>query len=130
MFQTDRADRKQLAAVLKSDPAAPLRLAKLDGKYRMLMRQIRVTEPGDDLIIERGSRTVTTYRGHKDLPSGYWVYVRPYWFIWRHSSAEKLRKRSWGPEQITGKPDGSPGQDADTAWATKLENNKVTEFAT
>ena len=87
---------------LKSDPAAPLRLAKLDGKYRMLLRQIRVEEPGDDLIIDRGSRTVTTYRGHKDLPSGYWVYARPYWFIWRDAGAEKRRKLGWSPEQITG----------------------------
>ena len=91
--QTDRAERKRLAAVLKSDPAAPLRLAKLDGKYRMLLRQIRVEEPGDDLIIDRGSRTVTTYRGHKDLPSGYWVYARPYWFIRRDAGAEATQAR-------------------------------------
>ena len=122
------AHQRQLAAKLKSDPVAPLRMANLSGKYRMLLRQIKVNEPGKDLIVDRGFGKKRTYKGHKNLPAGHWVYVRPYWFIWRDTGAARLPKRRWGPEQMIGRPDARPGSDAPAAWASKAQNRAATEW--
>lgn len=126
--QQDRAERKRVAKILQSDPAAALRMARMDGEYRMLLRQIRVREPGRKHLIERGYSKRGSYRGHRDLPAGHWVYSRPYWFIWRDKGRQRLANRRWGPEQSIGKPNSKLGHDAETAWATKLENNPKPEW--
>ena len=132
LAQKDRkAERKRLAKVLATDPNAALRLASMSGKYKMLLRQFRVVERGKngkDLVLDQGYKARKTYKGHRNLPAGYWVYARPYWFIWRDLAAQKLPKRRWGPEHLTGRPDSPAGVDRETAWATKLENNPATEW--
>src|SRR5207245_2848211 len=60
---------------------------------------------------------------HADLPRGYWVYVAPYWYIWRDLvSATPKVKRPWGPEQATGQPDTMLARDLHTAWASLTED--------
>ena len=39
------------------------------------------------------------YAGHADLPNGHWVYVAPYWYIWRDLKGAAKARRAWGPER-------------------------------
>jgi hypothetical protein len=95
--------------------------ARADGKYEMLLRQIKV--PGDvdkqAQFHDLGLQPAKDYAGHKDVPAGHWVYVAPYWYIWRDLRATPKVKRPWGPEQVTGAPDTWPNAgDVNTAWAS------------
>ncbi|MFN4258505.1 MAG: hypothetical protein ACK4RK_04360 [Gemmataceae bacterium] len=94
--------------------------ARCDGKYAMLLRQFKVAEDEEQYgpFREMGLVRVRQYRGHNDLPAGYWVYVAPYWYIWRDLTAIPTVKRAWGPEQATGKPDTTASGDFGTAWAS------------
>ena len=97
-----------------------LRKARVDGQYAMLVRQFKAPEDaakyGD--FRDLGQRDQKEYAGLKDLPKGYWVYVYPYWYIWRDRTAENRPKRAWGPEQATGEPDTHMAGDIQTAWAS------------
>jgi hypothetical protein len=107
----------------KLSPEAALKKARVNGKYAMLLRQFKVEKDLNKYkaFKDLGARKVTEYAGHKDLPPGYWVYVHPYWYIWRDltKEARNRAKRAWGPEQVIGKPDTWPNQgDIVTAWAS------------
>ncbi len=111
------ADEAKLEALHKK--------ARADGKYEMLLRQIKV--PGDAAkygpFHDFGMRNVREYAGHKDLPAGHWVYAAPYWYVWRDLTAVPKVKRQWGPEQVTGPPDTFPmAGDIVTAWASLTED--------
>jgi hypothetical protein len=86
----------------------------------MLLRQISVPQDGEKCgeYQDGGLRQVKEYAGFKDLPRGYWVYVYPYWYIWRDCSLEPRGRRPWGPEQATGEPDTTGAGDLQTAWAS------------
>src|SRR5262245_27153227 len=74
-----------------------LRTASMAGKFAMLLRQLAAPDDfekyGD--FRELGSREVNEHAGAKDLPKGYWVYVYPYWYIWRDIAALPKIKRPW-----------------------------------
>jgi len=67
--------------------------ASVDDKYSHLLRKIAVPEDqgfyGD--FYDWGSWSGSSWRGHTDLPSGYWVYVFPHWYIWRDCQEEQQR---------------------------------------
>ena len=88
------------------DLAASLAKAKVEGKYRMLLRQIRVDEDreGYGEFRDWGPWNGTAYREHRDLPPGHWVWVAPYWYVWRDIVSAVGEARPWGPEQATGAP--------------------------
>src|SRR5262249_24481160 len=90
-----------------------LKKARVDGKYEMVLRQIKVEKDADTYKEFRdfGMRDMREYAGFTDLPRGYWVYVYPYWYIWRDLSATPKPKRQWGPEQATGEPDTTEAGD-------------------
>jgi hypothetical protein len=118
----------------KAGPAAPagpvnleesLKKATASGKYEMLLRQIKVEKDSnvDADFQDLGYRERREYAGHADLPSGHWVYVAPYWYIWRDLKATPKPRRAWGPEQATGPPDTWPRfGDVTTAWASLTED--------
>lgn len=66
--------------LLKALPAG----ANAYGSYSGLRKRLYV--PGDKSSYgaykNYGSSSTSSYRGYKGLPSGYWVYVAPYWYIW------------------------------------------------
>jgi hypothetical protein len=102
-------------------PERSLDKARVVGKYAMLLRQFKCPRDFDKYENYRdvGFRKDKEYAGQKDLPPGYWVYVYPYWYVWRDKAAEQKPKRPWGPEQATGRPDTWPQQgDLVTAWAS------------
>jgi hypothetical protein len=101
--------------------------ARVEGKYQMLLRQIKVPDdekehgPFKDL----GMQTRTEYAGQSNLPNGHWVYVAPYWYIWRDQTANVRPKRNWGPEHMAGQPDTWPlFGDRVTAWASLTEDGE------
>jgi hypothetical protein len=99
---------------------ASLTKARVEGKYSMLLRQFKVEEDaktyGD--FKDLGPSNRMEYAGQTDLPAGHWVYVKPYWYIWRDLAAVQRPKRPWGPEQATGEPDTDQSGDIQTAWAS------------
>jgi hypothetical protein len=94
--------------------------ARAGGKYRMLLRQFK--SPKDRLAAddfrEMGLMRVPAYAGQTNLPAGYWVYVEPYWYVWRDLTAVPGPNRAWGPEQATGEPNTATSGDFGTAWAS------------
>jgi hypothetical protein len=112
-----------------------LKKARVDGKYAMLLRQIKVEDDagtyGD--FRDDGVRDMRQYAGYNDLPKGHWVYVYPYWYIWRDLSAAPKMNRQWGPEQATGEPDTTEAGDIVTAWASLTPDDQdewlLLEFA-
>jgi hypothetical protein len=102
-------------------PQEAWRKATCGGKYAMLLRQIHVSDDAAKYgaFYDRGPQQTTEHAGHKDLPRGHWVYVAPYWYIWRDRTADpRPPKRNWGPEQATGEPDTPGAGDIVTAWAS------------
>lgn len=113
-------------------PAAPLKedklleRARVKGKYRMLLRQIKVEKDRDTYgeFKNLGYRNRPTYAGHTDLPTGFWVYAAPYWYIWRDLSRVNRPARNWGPEQATGAPNTLMAGDIVTAWASRTPDGQ------
>lgn len=122
-----------LAAGLRAEPEkskidleALRKKATVNGKYRMLLAQIKVEddkEAGGDFK-DLGLSSRTEYAGHNDLPKGYWVYAKPYWYIWRDLTSQQREKRLWGPEQATGEPDTNIAGDVPTAWASQSQDDQ------
>lgn len=58
--------------------------ASVNGKYYNLLRTIYV--PSDQSsygdFYDWGHYTGSSWKGHTNLPAGYWVYVYPNWYIW------------------------------------------------
>jgi hypothetical protein len=98
----------------------------VDGKYEMLLRQLKVPQDaaayGD--FRDLGKRTMTQYAGFDGLPYGHWVYVNPCWYIWRDLRSAPVVKRAFGPEQATGPPDTPLAGDCNTAWASLGADNQ------
>jgi hypothetical protein len=94
--------------------------ARVNGKYRMLLRQFKAEKDAETNgdFKDLGLRDVKEHAGQADLPKGYWVYAKPYWYIWRDLASVKREKRPWGPEQATGEPDTNDAGDIQTAWAS------------
>ena len=58
--------------------------ATVDGKYRRLLKKIEVRSDVETYgeFQDYGQWDGTSYSGHSDLPTGYWVWVYPNWYIW------------------------------------------------
>jgi hypothetical protein len=110
--------------------------ARVNNKYAMLLRQFKV--PGDAAqhkdFAEMGQRDLPSYSGHSELPKGYWVYVYPYWYIWRDQAAVMRAKMGYGPEQLTGPPDVPMRGDSSQAWCSQSADDQdewlLCEYAT
>ncbi|MFO1031453.1 MAG: hypothetical protein U1F60_10260 [Planctomycetota bacterium] len=100
---------------------AASKAARADGRFRMLLRQFRAYEPTLPERHEAGLRPACVdYQGHTGIPAGHWVWVRPFWFVFRDGPDESPHNRQWGPEQACGAPDTLEAADRATAWASRL----------
>lgn len=74
------------AAIAEHVPAK----AHVDGKYAKLLRRIKL--PGDrqsySEFRDYGHYQACDWAGQTNIPAGYWVYVYPYWYIWRDEAAK------------------------------------------
>ena len=62
----------------------PLSKASVQGKYRNLLRAISCPMDKESYgeFHDYGYYTGAEWRGHKNIPSGHWVYLYPRWYIW------------------------------------------------
>lgn len=120
----------------QSQWAQALNKARAGGKYRTLLRQI--TRPDDakqyGAFRDYGDFHGATWKGIPDPTPGYWVYVQPYWYVWRDLAATPKLDRQWGAEQATGKPNTETLGDMPTAWASASPDGQaewlLLEYAT
>jgi hypothetical protein len=77
--------------------------ASVNGKYETILKTFSVPADRDRFgeFYDWGLRTVTTYGKNKNLPTGYWVYAHPYWYIWKTKTEEKQT-----PDYTKGSIDG------------------------
>jgi len=80
-----------LAAGLASAQDAPPE-ASVDGKYSDLLKILDVPQDEETYgkTFEWGYWTGQTWGDHKDLPTAYWVYVAPKWYLW----AKQLKREA------------------------------------
>jgi hypothetical protein len=131
-----RTEAKRTAVPPEPAPEIPLKKARVNGKYAMLLRQVKVPQDYETYkdFHDEGFVDDSEWAGQKDMPEGYYVYVYPYWFVWRDEVARAAKqKRGWGPEQVTGEPDTPDAGDCQTAWASKTPDGQdewlLVEFA-
>ena len=64
--------------------------ASCSGKYQTLLRQIEVPDdqPTYGEFKDFGRWDGHAYKTHQNLPSGYWVYAAPHWYIWGESTEQ------------------------------------------
>src|SRR5262245_6806840 len=102
------------------DLFAASRLARADGRHGMLRCQFRADEPTLPDHHEAGEKpAVEVYQRARNVPAGFWVWQRPYWFVFRDGPGTVLIPRQWGPEVACGPPDVPAPGDSPSAWATK-----------
>lgn len=78
--------------------------ATVDGKYRRLLKKIEVRSDvatyGE--FRDYGHWDETVYSGHSDLPTGYWVWVYPNWYIWGDAAEEPVSESAIKAEGTSG----------------------------
>lgn len=104
----------------ESQWAQALNKARANDKYHTLLRQIALPEDAKQYGVFRdyGAFNGPTWKGIPDPTPGYWVYVQPYWYIWRDLATAPKLDRRWGEEQATGAPNTEQLGDIPTAWAS------------
>src|SRR5262249_35335331 len=104
------------------DLFAASRIARRNG-HAMLLRQFRAEEPERASPFDAGRRPAcAVYQRERDIPAGYWLWVRPFWFVFRAGPRDTPAPRSWSPEQACGEPNTPTPGDCSTAWATREED--------
>lgn len=108
-------------------PEAAWTKARVEGKYRFLLRRIEAAEDRATIgeFADRGDRPpLERLAGSKEMPDGHWVYVFPHWYVWRDLANPQAPKASHSPAQATGKPDTPVAADAQTAWASNTPDGQ------
>ena len=89
-------DHRRAIQQIKAVEKAPdlMTKASCTGKYKTLLRQIEVADdqPTYGEFKDYGRWEGTAYKTHQNLPSGYWVYVAPHWYIWGESTEQAAVK--------------------------------------
>jgi hypothetical protein len=113
-----RAQNAPNAPKASPDLFAASRKARADGRYGMLLSQFRADEPTLAEHHEAGKKPATArYQNARDVPEGYWVWQKPFWFVFRDGPDTVVECRRWGAERACGAPDTTNAGDQDTAWA-------------
>src|SRR5262245_3690109 len=89
------------AAAAPAVPASDWVKARVQGKYKGLLRQIKAPEDRAEHseFQDLGLRQSTEWKGRQDWPVGYWVYVYPYWYIWRDVASPAGPKPGYHADQ-------------------------------
>lgn len=104
-----------------------LKKAGINNKYKMLLYQFKASaedQKNYPPVRDFGRRDLREYGDLRNLRSGYWVYVRPHWYVWRDQTSENPPKRNWGPEQVEGEPNTKMAGDIATAWASQTQDGQ------
>lgn len=110
--------------------------ASVNGKYDGLQRVLYMPKDADTYtkFKDFGYWSGTTYGGYNDLPTGYWVYVYPFWYVWEREVKPRVQTPvqpvndnqpalvagylPWAAQQAIGAPNTELAGDYNTAWAT------------
>jgi hypothetical protein len=107
------------------EPFALSKHARAGGKFGMLLKQFKADEPMLPARHEAGEKpAMAEYQDARDLPAGFWVWQRPYWFVFRDGPDTTSEQRQWGPEAACGPPDTPGPGDSGSAWAMKTRDAK------
>lgn len=107
------------------DHFAASRNARAGGRFGMLLRQWKADEPALPEHHEAGWKEATQhYLGERRIPEGFWVWQRPYWFVFRDGPERTPQQRQWGPEAACGAPDTPQPGDHGTAWAPREQDDR------
>jgi hypothetical protein len=127
LVELKKDDAKKPAAMMKPlDLEESLQKARFNGKYMMLLRQFKAEKDAETYkdFTDAGVRDMPEYMGETGLPRGHWVYVYPYWYIWRELAAAPKPQRAWGFEQVVGPPNTVGPGDIGTAWASRSQDEE------
>lgn len=96
------------------------------GKYSMLISQIFAPKDQQKwgAYCDHGYQKTPRPRKGIPQPRGYYVYVYPHWYVWRHNKSQEQKPRRWGPEQVLGEPNTLQAGDIPTAWASKTPDDQ------
>ncbi len=88
-------EHRRVVDEIKTVEKAPdvMTKASVSGKYRTLLRRIEVADdqPTYGEFRDFGRWEGAAYKTHEKLPSGYWVYVAPHWYIWGESTEQAAK---------------------------------------
>jgi len=79
--------------------------ASVDGKYETLLKTFPVPSDSDRYgeFHDWGLRTSSTYGMERNIPTGYWVYSYPYWYIWKSKNGETENPLDSAKASVNGK---------------------------
>jgi HEAT repeat protein len=83
-----------VSAILAIDPFQPAiedyvpARAHVQGKYAKLARRLKAPQDRQSYSDFRdyGFYQACDWNGYTNIPAGYWVYVYPYWYVWREQA--------------------------------------------
>ena len=83
VFEPLAPEKTTAAAALLEDHT--LHQASMGGKYETLLLKIECPEDKDDFgeFKDWGEWSGSSWHQYTNLPSGYWVYVYPHWYVWQ-----------------------------------------------
>ena len=99
---TNSAAASKTTATVPSKPARTLpaesakQKASVNGKYSHLLFRLTVQSDVKEYgeFHDYGHWDESVYAGHRNLPTGYWVYVYPNWYIWKNAGQPRPTKRT------------------------------------
>ena len=79
--------------------------ASVRGKYETILKTFSVPADKDRYgnLYDLGYQDKATYGTNRNLPSGYWVYAYPYWYIWKTESGETGGSLDYTKASVKGK---------------------------
>ncbi len=79
--------------------------ASVDGRYETILKTFLAPSDSDRYgeFLDWGLRTSTTYGMERNLPTGYWVYSYPYWYIWKTKSGQTEDSLDYAKASVNGK---------------------------
>jgi hypothetical protein len=81
--------------------------AAVNGRYETILKTFSVPADkgryGD--LYELGYQNKATYGTNRNLPTGYWVYAYPYWYIWKTNTDDTGATLDYGKASVRGKYD-------------------------
>lgn len=97
--------------------AERLHRASLGGEYKLLLHQIKPSAAPSRAFVLDGFQDRASFGAHENLTPGYWVYVAPYWYVWKYRGhAPQPNVQPWLAVNAVGEPAPEPPPDGTSTW--------------
>lgn len=98
--------------------AERLHRASLGGELSLLLHQFEPAAPPDRPFLYEGFQTRASLGAQENLSPGYWVYVAPYWCVWKYrGGGPRPGLAPWSPDNLVGEPAEQPLANGIDQWA-------------